>query len=206
MRDCARNRAVSLPDKPAGTGVSSCESRVGEGCVADRRWRETIPASGSPVTDGHCSAKILESCAVPQINGSNGVTIGSGVAPMKSVARTDVGLALLRRRRTRVAILITAKKATAPPIPPPTIAPMFPFRFPCDDELFDGEFDSPGTGTPLAFIVWAGTLRKYLSQEREMEVPLCTNFRANGAYIAPSAGLIGITVNLVGTPDMISLS
>jgi hypothetical protein len=95
-------------------------------------------------------------------------------------------------------ILITAKTAATTPITPPTIAPILPFRFPCD-----GEFVVPGG--PEAFIVCAGTLRKYPSQERhKMEVPLCTNFRANGAYIAPSAGLICITTTLVGIPDIIS--
>ena len=40
-----------------------------------------------------------------------------------------------------------------------------------------------------------------------MEVPLCTDFRANGAKLAPSAGLIRITTSLVGTPpDTISRS
>ena len=89
--------------------------------------------------------------------------------------------------------------AATPPITPATIPATFPFRFPCDAD--DGEFVSPGT--PLAFIVWTGTLTKS-SQERKKQVPVCTNLRANGAYMAPSAGLITVAPTLVGILDIIS--
>jgi hypothetical protein len=54
-------------------------------------------------------------------------------------------------------IVITAKTAATPPMTPAIIAPMFFFRF-C-------EFVFPGS--PSAFIVCGGTLRKYPSQEQK---------------------------------------
>ena len=154
----ARNRAISLSDNPTGTGVSGCGSGIGVGGIEDRRWRATISASGSSTTNGCCSAKILESCTNSWVYGSKGVTISSGPASLKSAEKIDLGLARLRRRRTKVVILITTKTAATTPTTPPTIAPIFPFRFPCD-----GEFVVPGG--PSALIVCAGTLRKYPSQE-----------------------------------------
>ena len=70
---------------------------------------------------------------------------------MKSVERVtiDLGLARLRRRRTKVVILITPKTAATQLITTPTIVPIF---------LFRGEFTFPGG--PSGFIVCAGTLRK----------------------------------------------
>ena len=193
LKPSARKRAISLSDKPTGTGVSGRGSGVGG--VTDGRW--TISASGPLATNG-CSAKILESCAAPEICGSKGVTISSGPASLKS-ENTDLGLARLRRCRTKMVTPITAKTAATPPITTPTIVAKFPFRFPCDDD--DGKFVS--TGRALAFIVWTGTLTKS-SQERKKEAFVCTNLRANGAYIAPSAGLITITPYSVGILDIVS--
>jgi hypothetical protein len=45
---------------------------------------------------------------------------------------------------------------------------------------------------PLAFISSAGTLREVLIRYEKIEASVCTYFRANGANIAPCAGLIGI--------------
>ena len=81
----------------------------------------------------------------------------------------DLGLSRLRLRlrRTKVVMPSTAKTAATPPITPLTIAPMFPFRTRCDgDDGDDGDDDGfVSPGSPLAFIIWAGTLRNYPSQD-----------------------------------------
>jgi hypothetical protein len=149
LRVSARNRAISLLVKPVGIGATGRERGSTVGGVKDRRWRATISASGSSVTKGW-SIEIPESWVASKEFGSKGVTFVSGPAPTKLVEKDKmvVGLARLRRRCTKATIPITARMAPAPPMMPPTIAPMF--RLPC----------VVGFSTvPLAFIVSTGALR-----------------------------------------------
>jgi hypothetical protein len=49
LKPFARNRAISLPDNPTGTGVPGCGSGNAVGDVGDRRWRANISAFGFAV-------------------------------------------------------------------------------------------------------------------------------------------------------------
>lgn len=162
----ARSRATCFPDKPAGMGAAGCE----RGCAAagvgpeERRWRATISPSGPSVAiNGCCSLRdeFIEPWVISSEEyefGSKGVTITFGSASMELESaleedKIDIGLARLRphRRRTKRAIPISAKMATAPPTMPPAIMAAFLF------------LDDPGVFVvvvPLAFIFCTATLRK----------------------------------------------
>jgi len=126
LRASERNRAISLSDKPTGTGTTGRELGPGDG--EDRYWSGTISASEFPIIKGCCSAEILESWIVSEEFGSKGVTIKREPKSMEPFEdKIDVGLDLhLRRRFTKVTIQITAMMAARParpPMVPPTIAP-----------------------------------------------------------------------------------
>ena len=72
----------------------------------------------------------------------------------------------------------------------PTIAAVFDFV----DFFF--------VAVPLGFTLSTGTLRESPSQPWKMEELLCTNFKANGANIAPCAGLITIKPTSVVTLEI----
>jgi hypothetical protein len=152
LRASARIRAISLLVKPAGMGATGRERGSTAGGVEDRerRRRATISASGSSVTKGSWSVETPESWVASKEFGSKGVTFVSEPAFPKSVekGKVDLGLARLRRSRTKATVPITARIAPAPPMMPPTIAPVFCFL--C------------GVGVlvvSLAFIVSTGALR-----------------------------------------------
>lgn len=182
LKASERNRAISLSVNPTGTGATGCGSGSTAGNEEDRRWCTNIAASGSPILNGCCSAKISE-CWSKEF-GSKGDTIICGPASMESVENIDLGLERLniRRRFKKATIPITTKMAATPPIVLPTIVPMFQFRFLEDGFVF-------GVFVPSRVIVYIGMLRGVIVRDRKMEGPLCTNFRANGANTAPCAGL-----------------
>jgi hypothetical protein len=96
LRASTRNRARSLSDKPTGTTRNPSCGKSGDtvGSEEDRRRSAIISASGSPITEGCCSAEILESRVASEEFGSKGVTIICGPASMKSIEKdkTDLGL------------------------------------------------------------------------------------------------------------------
>jgi hypothetical protein len=189
LRVSARIRAISLLVKPAGIGTTGRERGTAAGGAEDRRWRATISADGSSVTKGCWPVEIPESSVSSREFGSKGVTFVSEPASSKSGLKgriVDLGLARLRRSCTKAEIPITARMAPAPPMMPPTIAPMF--RFLC------------GVGL-LAFIVSTGALRGSKSGMNRWRRVRFTNFSANGANTAPCAGLINVIATSTGAPD-----
>jgi hypothetical protein len=133
VRASARICASSLSDKPTGADVTGRENGERIGSKEDRWRRAIVSALSSSVTTGNSR------CSV--------------VIPEFRVASVDLGPLHLgsrpRLRRTMVTIPITAKMAPAPPMVPPTIAPIFRFL--------------SGVGAsvvPLAFIGSTGALRE----------------------------------------------
>jgi len=135
LRASARNRAISLSDKPTTFGS---------------------------LVKNHCCAEVPGSSVARKEFGSKGVTI-CGSASMESF-ELGPGLDRLRLRRrfTKVRIPITAKMAATPPaMVPPTIAPIFLFRV----FFFLGGDKLVVAAVPLTAIVLIGTLREGSSQE-----------------------------------------
>jgi hypothetical protein len=108
----------------------------------------------------------------------------------------DLSLLSARRRRTRTVAPITRRTAATPPKTAPAIAPV------CDDAA-DCSLALPApVVVTLAFIVKTGALKERgLSNIKQSKRSPCTNFRANGANIAPWAGLIMVMAMLITTLD-----
>jgi len=120
------------------------------------RWRRAIiSASVVSDTNGCCSGGIPEPWIASGKSGSKGVTIICGPASMKSFEEDKIDLGLDRlhflRRCMKVTIPITEKTAAIPPMVPPTIVPIFWFRFGGNGKFV---FDA----VPFAFIVCVGAL------------------------------------------------
>ena len=167
-----------------GTGATGCGSgstRAGV-LVLDRLYESRAdPASGCVYSNPCLSAFEPEPWEVasrgPEMKG---VIVPGGPTPTKEPKIddwTDLRLRCLRRRRKKVMAPITTSMATTPPVTAPAIVPV------CDGA--DGDV----VVVTLAFIVRTGALEvERLSGMRQSRV-IYTNFRANGANIAPCAGL-----------------
>ncbi len=95
---CARNRAISLADKPTGTGVIGCVSGSTAGDDEDSRWRATTSVSGFSTING-CRSDEIPVFRVPEWFkfGTKGVTIACRPASREPAGEdeTDLGLAHL---------------------------------------------------------------------------------------------------------------
>ena len=163
---------MSLPDKPVGMGVGA-----------------------TACSGGCCIIQAPRSRVSPEGIGLKGVIIIWEISSVES-DRPEMGLGLpcLRRRRTKTTTPITESMAAAtPPMTPPAIAGGFDFA--CD------ESDDFVVVVPLGFMLSTGALREGPTVSHQRDEALWTNFRANGAYTAPWAGLITIIAISVDIRD-----